>query len=337
MGTVIPRVEHMDRIAEPDPARNYIPLFWRIFIPNATVLGAAAVVLAQKPANGRVLVLVTGFLTLLAINLIIMRRSFSPLSRLAATMRMVDPLEPGQRVPVLGPESEVTQVADSFNEMLDRLESERRDSARRELSAQEGERRHIARELHDELGQRLTALALMLDRMAAGAVADERAAAADARDATLESVEVVRTLARRLRPEILDELGLASAVTALCRRVSDRTGFTIGTSLAVGDHALDPEVELVVYRVVQESLTNVVRHAGATRATVEVAVDDDTARATITDDGVGIAPGTPESGIRQMRERVLLVGGRLEIGPSPDRGTRVEVRVPVPVAARNGR
>src|SRR5881275_2764578 len=93
------------------PGSRYIPLFWRIFIPNATVLGVAGVVLAAEPANGRVLVLLAGGLTLLAANVMIMRRSFGPLSRLAELMQRIDPLRPGQRVPVLGPPSEVTLVA----------------------------------------------------------------------------------------------------------------------------------------------------------------------------------------------------------------------------------
>src|SRR3954452_19345076 len=153
-------------------ASSYIPLFWRIFIPNATVLAVAGVVLAAEPANGRVLVLLVGGVTMLGANLVIMRRSFAPLTRLALLMQRVDPLRPGQRVPVLGPPSEVTLVAGAFNDMLDRLEGERRDSARRELAAQQAVRRHVARELHDQLGQDLTAIALQLDRLATGAVED---------------------------------------------------------------------------------------------------------------------------------------------------------------------
>ena len=323
---VIPEAAQTVRRAEAGRP-GYIPLFWRIFIPNATVLGAAGAVLAEKPANGRELVLATGFVTLLAINLLIMRRSFSPLARLASLMRAVDPLEPGQRVPVLGPESEVTLVADSFNEMLDRLEFERRDSARRESSAQEAERRHIARELHDELGQRLTALALQLDRMAAGTAGDQRAAAAGARDAALGSVELVRSLAKRLRPEILDELGLSAALTALCRRIADGTGLSISTHLDLRAR-LDPDTELAVYRVVQESLTNVVRHASASQASVTLSQEPGAVVATISDDGTGIPGDAAESGIRQMRERALLVGGRLDLVRRPEGGTLVELRLP---------
>src|SRR4051812_17178786 len=203
---------------------EYVPLFWRIFIPNATVLGVAGVVLAAKPANGRVAVLLAGFAVMLAVNVVIIRRSVAPLTRLTAFMRAIDPLRPGQRVPVPGPPSEVTLVAQEFNEMLDRLERQRRDSGRRELAAQQAVRRQVARELHDELGQDLTALGLLLDRIAAGTVPDVTAAAQEARDAALQAVETTRLLARQLRPDVLEDLGLKPAVAELCRRLSTRAG-----------------------------------------------------------------------------------------------------------------
>jgi len=310
-------------------ADRYIPLFWRIFVPNATVLAVAGIVLAAEPANGRVVILAAGLLTMISINVAIMWRSFAPLGRLAHLMSEVDPLRPGRRIPVLGPPSEVTLVAQAFNEMLDRLEAERRESARRELSAQHAERRHIARELHDELGQTLTALALQLDRIAAGTVDDVPAAATRARDTALESVESIRALARRLRPEILDELGLRPAIADLCARLGDRTGLRIETEFRGEPARLAPDAELVVYRVVQESLTNVVRHAGADTAVVCLQPMPDALVVTVVDDGRGITPqdAAQGTGIRQMRERVLLIGGELTIDAAG--GTRVRLRVPV--------
>lgn len=309
---------------------SYIPLFWRIFVPNATVLASAGVVLAAEPANGRVLVLTAGILTMLAINLAIMRRSFAPLMRLAATMQEVDPLRPGQRVPVLEPPSEVTQVASAFNDMLGRFEEERRESARRELAAQHAVRRHVARELHDELGQNLTALGLQLDRMASGAVPDVRKGAADARDAALDAVETVRVLARQLRPEVLDDLGLRPALADLCSRLSTQTGLPIETDLQRFPKDMDRDTELVIYRVVQESLTNVMRHADASRARVCLNSDDEHLTATVEDDGAGmeLAANLQQGGLRQMRERVLLVGGTLRFESSPGQGTMVELRIP---------
>jgi two-component system sensor histidine kinase UhpB len=108
-----------------------VPLFWRLFAPNAAVLAAACVVLWLEPANGRVVALAGGLGVMLALNLVLMRRAFAPLGQLYRAMVAIDPLAPGRRIRVQGPGSEVTVLAAAFNDMLDRLEAERRDSARR--------------------------------------------------------------------------------------------------------------------------------------------------------------------------------------------------------------
>jgi len=314
-----------DRRLEP----RYIPLFWRLFVPNATVLGAACVVLIIEPANGRIIALSGGLLTMLVVNVLLMRRAFAPLTRLTALMPTIDPLSPGQRVRVPGPDSEVTVLAESFNEMLDRLEHERRDSGRRALSAQETERRHLAAELHDEVGQTLTALVLQLSRVADQSSGGARKDAVDARDTVLELVDDVRAIARRLRPDALDALGLPAALTSLAERLSERTGLPVERDVQRNLPALTPEAELVVYRVAQESLTNVVRHAGASRVWLRLRADADGVLLTVRDDGTGFTPELVEhGGIRNMRERALLVGGELTIGP-PDSGVgnQVELRI----------
>jgi two-component system sensor histidine kinase UhpB len=302
-----------------------ISLFWRLFLPNATVLAVASIVLMVQPANGRVLVLIGGLLTLLAVNLVLMRRAFAPLARLTRLMREIDPLRPGQRLPVLEPTSEVNELAGAFNEMLDRLERERRESARRALVERERERRHLARELHDEIGQTLTALGLQLDRLARRLAPEQRDEAIAARDAALGTVEDVRALAARLRPEGLDTLGLVPALTNLVERFSERIDMPIARELHRDLPPLSPEAELVVYRVAQESLTNVVRHARARHANVSLHADGRHVVLSVQDDGVGI-DGQQGSGIRGMRERALLVGADLRIRPRPD-GPGTEVRL----------
>jgi two-component system, NarL family, sensor histidine kinase UhpB len=314
-------------------ARTYIPLFWRLFVPNAAVLLGAGVVLMIQPANGRVLVLGGGLAVLLTVNLVLMRRAFAPLARLATLMNAIDPLEPGRRLPALGPASEVTRLTDAFNGMLDRLETERRESGFRALVAEETERRRVAAELHDEIGQRLTALLLQIDRLSKSAPRDLHGEFTATLDATKETLEGVRGLARRLRPEVLDELGLVAALRNLCDRIEDSTGVVVRRSLDPALPPLTPDAELVIYRVAQEALTNVVRHAAVDEAHVALAVDDGEVVLVVHDDGVGVRERTAEDssgGIRGMRERALLIGARLEVVPSDDRGTDVRLHLPSP-------
>lgn len=315
------------------PGRSqFIPLFWRLFVPNAAVLLGAGVVLTIEPANGRVVVLAAGLAVLLTVNLVLMRRAFAPLARLAGLMDAIDPLEPGRRLPALGPESEVTRLTEAFNLMLDRLETERRESGFRALVAEESERRRVAAELHDEIGQRLTALLLQLDRlarMASGELGEEFAATTTA---TKETLEVVRQLARRLRPEVLDELGLVPALRNLCDRMQDGTGVVVRRALEPHLPALSPDAELVVYRVAQEALTNAARHAHCAGAQVALTTRAGEVELVVRDDGVGIPDGAAEhssGGIRGMRERALLIGARLEVAAGGQYGTEVRLHVPV--------
>lgn len=310
---------------------RYVPLFWRLFIPNACVLAAACIVLIVEPANGRIPSMVGGLTVMLGVNLLLMRRAMDPLRRLIAMMRDLDPLQPGRRTLATRSRSEVTVLSQTFDEMLDRVETGRRESARRELLAQEEERRRVASELHDEVGQNLTAVVLQLERTIAGASADQREALIRSRDVAAQLLEDVRRLARVLRPEVLDELGLVPALTNLCDRISVPTGVAIETSLRGEMPPLGPDVELVVYRVAQESLTNVVRHAGARRAEVELTASAIDVRLRVTDDGRGIADpaGTTGYGIRGMRERAVLVRGRLTVERLPGGGTTVGLDIPV--------
>ena len=309
----------------------HIPLFWRLFVPNAAVLAAACVVLIIEPANGRIPALVGGLLLLLTVNLVLMRRAVAPLGRLMGIMEEVDPLEPGRRLAVETTASEVMALTESFNRMLERLESERRQSGHRTLAAQESERRRVAGELHDEIGQQLTAHLLQLDRLARAASGELAEQLDEATAAVKQTLEDVRTLAHRLRPEVLDELGLVPALRNLCDRIGNGTGLVVHRSLPPELSGLTDEQELVIYRVAQESLTNVVRHAGATSAHVSLERDDGAMQLRVADDGAGLPAGADElqsAGIRGLRERALTIGARLHVGPSSSGGTEVVLRVP---------
>ena len=206
---------------------------------------------------------------MLGLNLLLLRRAFAPLRQLTAFARRIDPLNPGPRVQVGGGASEAAELADAFNEMLDRLEAERRDSVGRALAAQEGERLRVAQELHDGVGQTLTGVVLQLGRAARHVPDEAREGVLEAQETARDSLEEVRRIARDLRPEALDDLGLASALRVLGERVGQQSGLVVDVHVQPGLE-FDEQAELVVYRVAQEALTNVARHAGAARAEVRL-------------------------------------------------------------------
>jgi two-component system sensor histidine kinase UhpB len=313
-----------------------LPLFWRAFATNALAMSLAFWALVFAPvtvsipiAATELVVLASGLVLLLILNLALLRPAFRPLDRLADTMRRHDPLSPGDRVPVDG-EPDVAALAQAFNEMLDRLESERRESARFALRALEDERNRIARELHDEVGQTLTGVMLQVEGLAAKIPEDLREQLDELRETARSGTEEVRRIARQLRPEALEDLGLHSALSALATAFADQAGIEVRRRLEASLPLTD-EQELVVYRVAQEALTNVARHAEATRVELRLDHRGDRAVLTVRDDGCGIHPGAlPSSGgIRGMRERAMLIGAQLEIDSEPGRGTTIKLSIPL--------
>jgi two-component system sensor histidine kinase UhpB len=248
-------------------------------------------------------------------------------------MRSVDPTQPGRRLTDVNPRyAEAAALTHSFNSMLDRIEFERHDSSRRALAAQEQERLRIARELHDEIGQTLTAIALEAERAADRGSGADRASWTRVAEWVQRSVEDLRRIARELRPEALDDLGLINAFIALCNRVSAQSGIAIERRLPERLPAHSPEIDLVVYRVAQESLTNVMRHSGATRAVVSLEHRGQRLVLRVSDNGRGMAVGergAAKTGLAGMRERAMLVGGSLTIRSDPGEGSAVELDVPL--------
>lgn len=323
--------------ARQDEVPRAVPLFWRTFLTNTAVLIAAGLVLVLSPATvsspvslGEAMVLAAGAGAMLIFNLLLMRRAFAPLERLSGEMETVNLQQQGKRIPVFGYDAEVVQLTETFNAMLDRLERERRDSARLILSAQEEERARIARELHDEVGQALTAGLLHLER--ASRVGEPDAAArevSNAKEVVRDSLDQVRGITLRLRPEALDDLGLRSALLALCERVQAGAEIKVNANLPTPFPRLTPEQELVAYRVAQEAMTNVVRHAAARAAWLSLADADGIVLLGVDDDGSGFpADAVPGAGIEGMRERALLVAGKLQISPSGQGGTSVTLTLP---------
>jgi two-component system sensor histidine kinase UhpB len=315
-------------------------LFWRLSIVNISVLVAVAVLLAVTPVTisvpvrpAELVIIAVGLVVTITANLLLVRRTLAPLRRLTEIMKSVDPMEPGLRLDDVDAHyADTAALAHSFNAMLDRLELERRESSRRALTAQEQERLRIARELHDEVGQTLTAIALEAERAADASSGAERESWTRVAEWGQQSVDELRRIARELRPEALDDLGLINAFIALCNRVSAQAGIEIERHLPDRLPPHSAEVDLVVYRVAQESLTNVMRHSAASKAIVSLQPRGDRLRLRVSDDGRGISDGErgdSKTGLAGMRERAMLVGGSLTIRSAADEGTEVELEVPL--------
>ena len=313
-----------------------VSLFWRVFAVNAGLLGAIAVLLLVTPVEidspirtTQALIIIGGLAITLATDALLLRRAFTPLERLARRMDTVDLLRPGQRLPV-GRGDEVGRVVTAFNHMLDRLESERHENGRRVLAAQEAERVGIARDLHDEVGQLLTGVLLQLNSIAERAP-EHRSEIDQAREAVRSALDEVRRISSELRPESLEHLGLVSALTELSTTFTRISGVQVERRFDDSVPPLPADAELAVYRIAQESLTNVARHSEATHVTMALESGLDRIVLRIVDDGRGFG-GAPveQGGLRSMRERALLIGGALAIKAGAAGG--VDVRLEVPAA-----
>jgi two-component system, NarL family, sensor histidine kinase UhpB len=317
---------------------QYRPLFRRVAALNAAVVVGACVVTILVLTPGKIhsfaareaLVLAGALALVVVINLVLLRRALRPLEALTSLARRVDLTRPGQRVPVDHYKSEVSELATTFNEMLARLENERRDATRRVLAAQEGERLRIAQELHDEVGQTLTAVLLQLGRSARHADPKLGAELLETQETARASLEDVRRISRELRPEALDDLGLTSALVALTERFAQSAGLNVSRNLDRELPPLSEEAELVIYRVAQEALTNVARHADTDRAELSLTAADGQLMLRVADNGKGFDPVRGEGGgLRGMRERAVLVGASLAVARRPRGGTEVRLSVPV--------
>jgi signal transduction histidine kinase len=199
------------------------------------------------------------------------------------------------------------------------------------LAAAEQERRRWARELHDDTLQALGALQMLLSSaLRRGSPEALEEAMRDAVEHIGTEIESLRTLIAELRPAALDELGLEPALESLVGRLATVEGVETELDVAVGER-LGREMETTVYRLVQEALTNIAKHARAERVSVRVAREDGGVRVEVRDDGSGFDPATPTEGfgLLGMRERVTLAGGRLDV--SSDRGgTTVSAMLPDP-------
>ncbi len=268
----------------------------------------------------------------LAVNLVVLRRRFAPLGNLIEEMEKVDLSRPGPLLPDsidgIGETEEVERIELAFLRMIRRLEAERRRAGSAALRAQEEERARVARDLHDEVNQSLTGLLLRLEAVREAAPPELEPELAETRTLANQAMRELLSLARQLRPTALDDLGLAAAIAGQVEQL-ERTELTAELATEGDFSDLDDDVQLVVYRVAQESLTNAARHSEAQRIAVTLRRSGDAVELEVADDGRGFAFEQAERGlgIGGMRERALLIGAELTIESRPGEGTTVRLSV----------
>jgi two-component system sensor histidine kinase UhpB len=331
MSTTFPR-RSPERLAKPQ-------LLSQVLAVNAalmcgTLLAATVIAtmhLGTAPKQPEFLLLVAAALATILINGLLLRRRFQPLERVIAAMERVDFGPAGDRPQMPDADSaEVLRLNTAFERMLDRLEVERARTATLVLRAQEEERARLARDLHDEANQALTGVLLRLQATGQDAPPALRAELRETQAVATQAMEELVRLARELRPAALDDLGLAAAlrtqVDAFARRARLHAELRLDQSAV---DALGRDEQLVAYRVVQEGLSNVARHAAAQHVVVEAVSDAGETVVRLRDDGAGFVPESATAGIglQGMCERAALAGGRVAIESAPGEGTTIELRL----------
>jgi two-component system sensor histidine kinase UhpB len=304
-----------------------------ILLVAVTAFVAAVVArdqLSDATSREGLLLIVLAAASAILLNSILLRRRLAPIEQLVETMSRVDLASPGMRATAPRRAAvEVQRLTADLNRMLTRLEEERRESGRAVLRAQEEERARIAQDLHDEVNQALTGILLRLQATISDAppmLADELQ---ETKQLATQAMEELLTLARQLRPTALDDHGLVPALASQVADFGERTGIRAHFHMSGPSPKLSDEEQLVLYRVTQESLSNVVQHAEATRVDVELCSVGRTLLR-VSDNGRGFngvprTNGRSHLGVSGMRERALLVGGRLNIFSEPGEGTTIEL------------
>ncbi|MCM8746147.1 histidine kinase [Thermomicrobium sp. CFH 73360] len=329
---------------------SHLPIFYKVLAANSLIVVAGAVVGTTLTllSTGNTehlpefvaLFAISGTLLSVLINWIVLRAAFRPIDVLEQT---ADEVRRGNfhvrapSVPLSDPD--LDNLTATFNAMLDTLvgyQERLRELSQRVLTAQEEERRRIARELHDDPAQSLTVLLVLLKMLQDRQQPTDGTLLRELIDLTSATLESIRTIAQELRPPVLDDLGLAAALEGLAAQYRQRFGLAVQVQVRGQRQRLAPDVELALYRIAQEALTNVAKHASAKRATMELAFGEEVVTLRIEDDGHGFEPREALGrglGLFGMRERAQLVHGTFELRAAPGKGTRIDVRVPLePVA-----
>jgi two-component system, NarL family, sensor histidine kinase UhpB len=305
-----------------------------VVLVTLTILGAslaAGLDLNVQAQRWQFLVLAMAIVLTLCVNMLVLKRRFAPLERLIERVECVDPAEPATFEPGHEPVEEIDRLAQSFRRLLERIEEERRRAGGLVLRAQEEERRRVARDLHDEVNQALTAILLRLEALAQDAPAERATEVAELKRLANRAMEELSGLARQLRPAALDDHGLVPAIEAQLKRFATLNGLQTHMSARGDADALDADRQTAVYRIAQEALANVGRHAEATRVEIDLQVEPDGhTQMTVRDDGQGFDPTGSGGGLglTGMAERARLVGGEFDVRSAPGAGTSITLRLP---------
>jgi two-component system sensor histidine kinase UhpB len=332
-----------------------LPLFYKVLIANSTIVvvgavfGTALTLRAARETGALyslvALFAVIGTLTSIAVNWFVLRAALRPLLVLEKTVDEVRRGDFRVRVKKVGiGDPHIDVLTDTFNGMLDAVERYRtqiHEMSVRALNAQEEERKRISRELHDDTAQALTAQLLRLKTIEATGGTLDPNGLAQLIELTAETLEDVRHMAHELRPPSLDDLGLLASLEGLVAQCAERFDLPVAFYSDGLKNRPTPDVELAVYRIVQEAVTNIAKHAGDCEATVSLRVYRNTLWVRITDTGQGFDMSSVDLndgsglGLFGMQERAALVGGSVLISSGRGRGTEIEVRVPLVSALPN--
>jgi len=306
-----------------------------VLLVVATLFAASAAASLDLRVQGErweFLLLAATIVLVLAVNIMMLRRRFSPLQQLIDRVEAIDPAQPAD---FEAPEQrdaieEIDRLAASFRRLLGRIEDERRRSGTLVVRAQEEERRRLARDLHDEVNQALTAILLRLEALGHAAPRELLDEVAELKRLVNQAMSELLQLARQLRPTALDDHGLLPAISSQVRRFASQTGISAELTSDGELPPLAPDREIAVYRVAQEALANVARHAAAQHVDVNVRSSDQGVELTVRDDGRGFDVEAPSAGLGLdgMAERARLVGGRLTIDSAPAGGTILRLSLP---------
>lgn len=336
---------HGNRVLQP---LLRIPMFYRVLISNSLIIFGGATIgtwlatrLQTNPYPLILVIFVTlGWLVSVVLNFVLLQIAFRPLLDLGKVMNRVQSGERSLRAPLTGLEPQADQLARTFNMMLEAIDDANRQRATQIINAQEEERKRVARELHDETSQVLTSLLISLAVLEESITSEEaRKRIAETRLLAHQTLRAIRNLSLDLRPSALDDLGLLPALRWYIKEYQQKFSLAVNFQASGLKERLPTEIETVVYRIVQEALTNIARHAHANTVLVHVEGDAETIQITIRDDGRGFdserhqqtfEPGQEHGwGLVGMRERASLLGGTLEITSKPGHGTTIQTSIPI--------